>query len=194
MIAVDGWLTPTRIIGLASTLFAAIACCVAWTKNREFPQVHRLSAALVLVEAALLVDMAINGRWLIHQWIDEQAIAGGSYNHRGGPQIAGLAILCTVTLVGLGVAFALFRGRRGALLASIGALISLGFWCVEVISLHSVDAVLYDMTFGVMPITMVWIISSLMTGVGILRETRCCVRVGVGQTSSSSDFDKSLSS
>jgi len=177
MTVVDGWLTPTRLIGLIAYLFATIACCVAWRRSREIPDGRRLAAILGLVDASLLLDMAINGRWLIHQLIDNRAMANGTYNQRNGSQVTALVILCAIALVGSGIAFLRCRGRYNAVLAICGVVISVCFWCAEIVSLHAVDAVLYHAIFGIMPISLMWVVSSLMTGIGILRETQ--VRVGI---------------
>jgi len=177
MTVVDSWLTPTRVIGLIAYLFATVACCVAWRRSRKFPDRRRLAAILGLVDAGLLLDMATNGRWLIHQLLDNQAMANGTYNQRSGSQVTALMILCTLALVGSGIAFLQGRGRSNAVLAICGVVISVCFWCAEIVSLHAVDAVFYHSIFGIMPISLMWVVSSLMTGIGILRETQ--VRVGI---------------
>jgi len=60
-----------------------------------------------------------------------------------------------------------FRERPGACLIC-GALISVAFWAIEVISLHATDTILQHTLGPIMLVALVWIVSSSMIAVGIL--------------------------
>lgn len=172
MISLAGWLNPTRLIGLTAYLFALASCVVAWARGHGTAQQRRLAAVIVALDAALLVDMALNGRWLLHDLLENESITRNLYAERAGPQFTTLIFLGVAALAGVGLALRRFRNRAGAALAACGAILSLMFWCVEVVSLHSVDLVLYREVYGVKPASLVWIACSLMTGAGILWDMR----------------------
>jgi hypothetical protein len=127
---------------------------------------------LTALESLLLVDMAVNGRWMLHDLFDGAAQRRHVYDLRRLPQSIFVAILVGVLFAGLLIAFRLFRARMGALLAVSGALLSLVSWCIEVVSLHAVDAVLYRRVGSLMVISFVWIFACLLTCTGILIDSR----------------------
>jgi hypothetical protein len=178
MISITGWLSPTRTIGLTAYLFAFGACAVSWFRGHGAPERRRFAAVLTVLEAALFLDMVFNGRWLLHGLVDRAAIAKGVYGERSGPQIAMLFLLACATATGMGVLLWRFRGRTGASFAACGVFFSLICWCVEVVSLHAVDAMLYQTFHGFMAVCLAWITCALMTGLGILSDT---FPVGVGR-------------
>jgi hypothetical protein len=55
----------------------------------------------------------------------------------------------------------------GIVFAVLCAFLSLVCWCVEVISLHEVDAVLYHKTAEVMTVALIWLALSAITAVSI---------------------------
>ncbi len=83
-----------------------------------------------------------------------------------------VTFLLAILFVSLYFSLRLFRAKPGALLAVSGALLSLITWCIEVVSLHQIDAVLYHQVWGFMVVSFVWIAGCLMTSVGILFESR----------------------
>jgi len=168
MTPISGWFNPTRLIGLTAYLFAFVCCVIAWIGLREIPLPRRLAAILAVLEAALFLDMAISGRWLLHDLLSDEAGARGLYAMRAGPQIAALSFLGACATVGMASALRRLRGRSGATLAACGGILSVWCWCVEVVSLHGVDRVLYQTVDGVMVVSLVWIACTLMTGVEVV--------------------------
>lgn len=168
----SGWLTPTRLIGLSAYLFAAISCSIAWIRNRQTPHSSRLAALLTVLNAIFFLDIACDGRWVLHDLLQHAAIDRGLYGQRSGGQIAVLAIVGGALLVGLATARRGFVGRIGEFVAVCGALTSLSSWCVEIISLHAVDHVFYYTVGGIKLVSVLWIVCSLMTGLGILWTMR----------------------
>lgn len=172
MISFAEWLNATRIIGLAAYLLALVSCAIAWTYGHGAAHKRRLAAVIGALEATLLLDMALDGRWRLHDLLVEESIARNFYMLREGPQIVAIGILGIGAAAGIGWALWNFRGRAGASLAACGAVLSLACWCVEVVSLHAVDIVFYREVFGVMLVAGVWIACALMTSMGILWDAR----------------------
>jgi hypothetical protein len=169
MITTQEWLNPTRATGLMAYGTALTCCGIAWirTKTRRASQ---LAAVLMLIESALLLDMAFNWRWKLHQALMDFAIRKHEYGQRGLPQLFVVALLGALLLFGWFVAWRSFRCRGTTLLAVSGALLSLVVWCIEVVSLHAVDIVLYYSVDGVMAVTLLWLLSCTMTSIGILLD------------------------
>jgi hypothetical protein len=136
-----------------------------------------------MLEAALLLDAVFNGRVRVHSLLDSEVIARNMYDQRFGPQYAALVLLAIAVVGGVGLVFRLFRGRPGACLAAFGCILSLCFWCIEVVSLHSVDSFLYHRVSGVMRISAARAVFALMTCVGILWDV-FAARADVGTGSS----------
>lgn len=174
MISIRGGLNPTQLIGLSTYSFAFVCCVIAWIGGRGLPPLRRIAALLALLEAALLLDMVFSGRWLLHDWLEREANARGLYAMRAGLQSAALCFLGVCTAVGIAWTLWPLRGEPGASLAACGGILSLGTWCVEVVSLHAVDRVLYRTFDGVMHVTLIWIACALMTGAGVLWDMLAC--------------------
>ncbi len=192
-------LNPTRIIGLSACFFAAASCAIAWARGRRGSRLRRLASVLTVLEAALFLDMALNARWQLHDLLEGDAIREGLYAQRVGPQLAALVILGAAAAAGMGVALRRLNGRAGEIVAAWGAILSLSFWCAEIISLHGVDAILYRRVGGTMLVSLCWVACSLMTGLGILWELRaartldleCENRAGEPQPSLTDSREKS---
>jgi hypothetical protein len=171
MITSHEWLNPTRATGLVAYGTAATCCGIAWIRTKA-RRASQLAAVLMLIEAALLLDMAFNWRWKLHQGLMDFAIRKHEYTQRGLPQLIAVTLLGTLLLFGWFVAWRSFRGRGTTLLAVSGALLSLVVWCIEVVSLHAVDQLLYYSLDGVMAVALLWLLSCTMTSIGILLEPR----------------------
>jgi len=92
--------------------------------------------------------------------------------------------LLVLLVVGLLAIRRLSGGRPGASLAVSGALLSLILWCIEVVSLHQVDHILYHSLGGLMAVSLLWILASLMTSIGILLDSsrdRRAVKISKGR-------------
>jgi hypothetical protein len=172
MIFLAGWLTPTRSLGMAAYLFGAASCALAAARGGGTSRRGRLAAFLSLLEAGLFLDMAFNGRWLLHDLLENEAIAENLYAQRVGLQLAALGLLGAATAAGIGLALFRLRGRVGASVAVCGVILSLSCWCSEVISLHAFDAVFHSMVNGILLVSLIWVACSLMTGLGILWDSR----------------------
>jgi hypothetical protein len=130
-----------------------------------------LAPSLTAIESLLLIDMIVNGRWMLHDMFVNAAQRRNEYDLRRLPQSILVAILVAILFAGLLFTFRLYRSRIGALLAVSGALLSIVSWCIETISLHQVDAILYCLIGKVVAISFVWIVACLLTSVGILIDS-----------------------
>jgi hypothetical protein len=171
MIASGEWLTATRASGIVSYGIALTCCGIAWARTRGELTVSRIAAWLTAIEGILLLDMIFNSRWILHQLLLDFAQSWHEYDLRRLPQVIVVAMLTGILFVGLFAVLRLFRERMGTLLALSGALLSLVTWCIEVVSLHQVDAVLYHPIGRLMAVSIVWIAACTMTSVGILIDS-----------------------
>jgi membrane-bound metal-dependent hydrolase YbcI (DUF457 family) len=172
MIASQGWISPTRATGLMAYATACICCGIAWMRTKARRGTSRLAAVLTFIECALLLDMAFNWRWKLHQALMDFAMREHEYAQRGLPQLVVVTLLGALLLFGWFFAWRYFRGRGTTLLAVFGGLLSLVMWCIEVVSLHPVDQVLYYSVDGTMAVALLWLLACTMTSIGMLLEPR----------------------
>lgn len=172
MVAFSQWLSPTRIAGLAGYMMSFVACTVAWVRCCQRGVSGRLFAVLTVVQLILLLDMASNWRWLLHDFWMHQAMAHDVYTLRHPPQLIALGLLATAMLIGTILILSKLRQRIGAALALTGTLLSFGLWCAEILSYHGVDAVLYHMVGRLMAVSFLWIALALITSFGAWLDTR----------------------
>jgi hypothetical protein len=169
MITSAEWLNSTRAVGLLAYGTASTCCFVAWMRARSRREDGHLALLLMLIESTLLLDMAFNWRWMLHQLLMDLAQHAHEYAVRRTPQVIVLIVL--VVLIGLRAVRRLSRGR-GIALALSGAVLSLALWCTEVISLHQVDHVMYHRLGPIMTVSLLWMVACLMTSTGILMASR----------------------
>jgi hypothetical protein len=162
---------PTHAIGLAAYGTAVICSGIAWIRTKT-SRVSQLAAVLMLIESALLLDMAFNWRWKLHQALMDFAMRKHEYAQRALPQLIVVTLLGALLLFGWFIAWRSFHGRGTTLLAVSGTLLSLVLWCIEVVSLHAVDHALYYSVGGVMAVTLLWLLACTMTSIGILLDPR----------------------
>jgi hypothetical protein len=172
MRASGDWLNPTRASGLVAYGVAFTCCAIAWVRTKGQRGASRLPLLLMAIDGALLLDVAFNWRWMLHGLVGAYAQGHHEYEMRRFPQLIALVILAGLLLLGLFVALRIFRDRMGALVAMSGVLLSLITWCVEVVSLHAVDHILYHTIRNVMVVSLAWILACLMTAIGILIDAR----------------------
>jgi hypothetical protein len=172
MTTIGEWLNPTRAVGLMAYGTAVTCCGIAWVREKNQRQDWRLAALLTLIESTLLLDIAFNWRWMLHQLLMDIAEGAHEYQVRRIPQLIALIILAGLLFLGLLAVRRLSRGRGGTRLAASGALLSLVLWCIEVVSLHQVDHVLYYRLGKIMAVSLLWVLACLMTSIGMLSISR----------------------
>jgi hypothetical protein len=172
MIASGEWLNPTRAVGMAAYATAATSCGFAWIRAKHRGKDWRLAALLTLIEITLLLDIAFDWRWMLHAFVGDVARRRHEYELRHDPQFIALIILAALLSLGLLATQRFFRGKVGARLAVSGILLSVVVWCVEVVSLHAVDHILYHLIGKWMVVSALWILACLMTSIGMLSVSR----------------------
>jgi hypothetical protein len=170
MIAIG--LNTTRAVGLVAYGTAVTCCGIAWVRARNRRQDRQLAGLLMIIEITLLMDIAFNWRWALHQFLMDVAQRVHEYQVRRVPQLIALMILAGLLLLGLLAVRRISRCRRGTSLAVYGALLSLILWCTEVVSLHQLDHLLYYRLGKIMVVSLLWILACLMTSIGILSVSR----------------------
>jgi hypothetical protein len=167
MVAYHEWLSPTRLTGLTAYTASLLACTWRWVTYRERDVWGRLYAVLVGVQLSLLLDMAFDWRWKLHDLGVRVTTGLGVYGLRSTPQLLALAALSLTLALFSILIFYKFRRRIGVALALTCTLLSVGLWCVECVSLHYVDGVLYRLVGVVMMVSLVWVGLALVTCLGI---------------------------
>jgi hypothetical protein len=171
MRTVAEWLTPVPASGMAAYLIAAALCGVAWVRARRDKQMARLAVILGILNIGLFFDITFNWRWKLHDLLEHQAMADQWYNQRHWPQVLSLAVLGALLLMGIGVVGRRFSSNGSVLVAIAGALLSVGCWLTQVISLHATDMVLHHRIGPLMIINFVWMLACTMTSIGILKAS-----------------------
>jgi hypothetical protein len=172
MITSGEWLNPTQAVGLLAYGMAVTCCAIAWIRTKARHGASQLAAAFTLIESALLLDMVFNLRWKLHQFLMDIAMQEHEYSMRRLPQVIVIALLGGLLVFSLLAAQRLFRDRAADRLAVSGILLSVVLWCVDVISLHAVDHILYHTIGKWMLVSALWIVACLMTSIGMLMVSR----------------------
>jgi hypothetical protein len=127
-----------------------------------------LLPVLGVLELFLVLDAAFNWRWVVHGFLINAAVGQHLYGKRKLPQELVLELLIGMMVAAVVLTLRYFRERPGACLSICGALISVAFWAIEVISLHATDTILQHTLGPIMLVALVWIVSSSIIAVGIL--------------------------
>jgi hypothetical protein len=169
MISTFESLSMTRIVGLATYAGAAVACAWRWRNS------HRSGTAFGVLAAAqvlLLVDIAFNLRWKLHEFFMQAAMARGLYGERRSPQLFILILLIAAAIAGCVLILRRFHRRLGAAIAVASTLLSMALRCAEVLSYHNLDAILYHPVGKIMLVSVLWIGLTLLTCFGVWIDAR----------------------
>jgi hypothetical protein len=166
------WFSMTRTIGLAAYATAMLACLVHWARLRRAGKSPSIFGGLAGVELILLLDMAFDWRWKLHDFGMRQAIADGAYGNRRTPQVVLLVVLFAVLASGVGLTANRLRKRPGAAIAASGTLASVGSWCCEAVSYHDLDRLLYFHVGKTMLVALLWVGLSGITCMGVWLDWR----------------------
>jgi len=174
--AFDG-LSVTRVVGLAAYASAVVVCACRWWRGElSDGQKHRKGGGvfgiLAAVQLLLLLDIAFNLRWKLHEFFMQEAMGHGVYGLRRRPQLLALWMLIGASALCCAVIVSRFRRRRGAAIAVAGTLLSVALRCAEVLSYHNLDAVLYAQIGKVMLVSILWMALTLLTCLGVWVDGR----------------------
>jgi len=165
------WFSITRTLGLTSFCSSFVASSLRWEKSRKDSASRRFFAILSAVQLFLLLDMAFDWRWKLHEFWMRAAMASEVYQQRRGPQLLALGLLAvTLAIVSVAILYKM-RRRIGAAAAAVGTLLSAGLWATEAISYHAVDAVFYRMAAGAMAVSLLWCVLAAITCIGLWMDS-----------------------
>jgi hypothetical protein len=158
---------PTSVAGMMAFAAAGTSSAVAWLRGRSDANVERIAAWVTFLEVFLFFDIVFKWRWMLHAAFIRLAMDHAEYERRRVVQVAALVVLSAI-LLGFGTFTARkLRDKISVTFALWSASLSLACWCVEVISLHYVDAVLYHRIAGVMVIVPIWLLLGFTTAISI---------------------------
>ena len=146
-------LNASQWTGLLMIALAGLAC---FSARKRSPWL-----LLTMLHAILLTEMLVETRYRLHDLVNAQLLAVGLYQQRSGSQIILLAGLAVAALI---VAMIVIRTRRPA--ARVGLLSSGGLallFLVEMVSLHDIDAFLYQTIGPIHLIAWLWVLLCLVT-------------------------------
>lgn len=157
---------------LISFASCTVACIRAWSRRQEFSSGWTVLLSLTVLQSALLVDMLLSLRWLLHNKLAGEFRAHHFYDRRVGPQHLALLFVAAAAPTGIWLLLKSLRGRSGAQLACCGMTLWISTWFAEVISLHSIDIFLHLSVAHVTIRDALWMVSALMISYGVLRDVR----------------------
>ena len=156
----------TQIVGTIAMTAAAIACLVP---RRPAPW-----RAIAAIHAALAVEILIDLRHALLDVIDQQLRLTGQYGGRHALQTSLLAALA----IALCAALLLAMTRRSTAPTDRAALalttVTIGLFLMETVSLHAIDALLYQPVGPILLIAILWAL--LCAGVALLAASARCRR------------------
>lgn len=167
---ISQWFSVTRTIGLAAYAVSLLSCLMRWAKCRQDRQSGRIFAVLTSVQLALLLDMAFDWRWKLHDYGMRVAMMRGIYGERRAPQLLTLEVMAAILFVAVAMVLYRFRHRVGATLALTGTMLSVGLWCSEALSYHFFDRILYVMVGKAMLVSFLWCGLALVTCLGVWKD------------------------
>jgi hypothetical protein len=179
MVAGYEWFSATRMAGLTAYTISAAACAARSIKSRREDVSDKIFAVLAGIQCTLMLDMAFDWRWKIHDFWMREAMERGFYGQRRPAQLEALGILGFAAGLGMVLIGYRFRRRRGAAITSAGTLLSVGAWCCECLSYHFLDAILYRPVGPLMAIGLVWLILAAVTCYGVWLDGRGVLPIGM---------------
>jgi hypothetical protein len=173
--AFDG-LSMTRVVGLAAYASAVAACAWRWWRERQrYRKGGGVFGVLAAVQLSLLLDIAFNLRWKLHEFFMQEAMNHGVYGLRRSPQLLALWMLIGAAALCCALILSRFRRRPGVAIAVAGTLLSLALRCAEVLSYHGLDAILYAQAGKVMLVSILWMALTLLTCLGVWIDSRSSI-------------------
>ena len=160
-------LSATRILGLTAYAIALAACLAKSVRRGTNGGWKRLYWVLTLAQLALLLDIAFNWRWKLHDLFMHAAMAQDVYGERRMPQRLALVLIAAVAAGIAAWVLWKLRVRPGLATASAATVLSIALHGVEMISYHGMDAILYRMAGGVMVVSFLWATLAFVTGAGV---------------------------
>ncbi|SIN60432.1 hypothetical protein SAMN02745824_0664 [Parasphingorhabdus marina DSM 22363] len=157
----------TQAAGLLAFLIA-FGCCL-------IPGRRGAWSWLAAIYLALAIEMMVETRHGLRLLVNDVMQRGGLYADRTGYQlaIAGLLTILVLAVLYQVAQSGLWRkSSRAAKTAGIATLILLLLFVVELLSLHAIDALLYQTTGGLMRVGWSWIVLAGVTAISAIFQGR----------------------
>jgi hypothetical protein len=167
MVLIANGLSATRILGLVAYVIALTVCVVKARSERPVTGWRRIYLVLSLAQLVLLLDIAFDWRWKLHDLFMHAAMADDVYGQRHMPQRLALVLVAAVAAGVAAWVMSKLRTRRGVGLAAAATVLSVALHGVEMISYHGMDAILYRMAGGVMVVSFLWAALAFITCAGV---------------------------
>jgi hypothetical protein len=129
------------------------------------------------VQFGLLLDMAFDLRWKVHDFWMREAMASGVYDRRRLPQMLALGLLALGAALASAAILYRYRSRIGVASAMMGTLLSVGLWSCECVSFHFVDQVFYHLVGKLMLVSLLWVALAAITCSGVWLDMRLSRRL-----------------
>jgi hypothetical protein len=150
----------TMILGITVHVIALACCARAWRVLRSrYWLGHAIFQFLLVLEAWIGTRHKLTA-------LAPQILGWSFYGHRHYPQLIAAAVMAVVVLA-LTAFFAVRLRHRGrpAVVALIGAALSLFLYLIAVVSPHSTDAILYQAIGPVMLVAWCWAGAALLVAI-----------------------------
>lgn len=166
------WFSITRTIGLTSYTVTLAVCSMRWIRSRQAGLQGKIFALLSCTQLILLLDMAFDWRWQLHEYWMRQAMVHGMYGERRGPQL--LLLIALIAVLGICAVILLIRfwHEKGKALALTGTLLSVGLCGGEAVSYHDLDRIFHATVGGAMLVSYLWAFLCALTCLGIWIDAR----------------------
>ncbi len=158
----------TQLAGVLA--FAAAAACCAWRGVRAASHGDRVVwRSMAVVHAILAIEVIVGVRYEARLAVDAWLEARRLYSGREALQWA--LVVAAVAALAAGTAMLLRVSRTAAALrlALLGSAAAVAVFCVESVSMHRVDAVLYAAAGPIRSIGWLWVCAAVLVCVAAWR-------------------------
>ena len=166
------WFSITRTIGLIGYTVTLAVSLMRWIRSWQAGSQWKIFALLSCTQLMLLLDMAFDWRWQLHEYWMRQAIAHSVYAERRAPQLLVLIALAAALAICTAVLLVRLRFEKGKALALAGTALSVGLCFGEAVSYHNLDRVLHATIGGAMVVAYLWAGLCVLTCLGLWMDAR----------------------
>ena len=164
---------PTRALGTFSYVVTigitalVVYLCSMRRKRHDPTNDMGLWISLLLCQVALLLELQLSLRFDAGQVLRGLIQEMGLYENRRQIQAMAFAVVC-IPMISIGslILYLVRRRATAVVLAVAGTLWSVSLFCLPLISLHTIDQMMYHHIGPVMLISLLWLIGAGMTSIG----------------------------
>jgi hypothetical protein len=152
---------PTQLLGMIAFTAATVACLIA--AYRAAARDRRAWMVLALINGLFLIEVFFGFRHRIHDMANSILIAQGTYGDRASLQrVLALVVALLAFALASFVVWSRFTNVDFKLAAST-SIATLALFTIEAVSLHSLDAVLYQPIGPALLVGWIWIVACTLT-------------------------------